>query len=229
MDYQVKQVLTEFSTQLDGYHALLLARLMNLVVKSNPYALLPVVVEADGGERVFEEVADLAIPDDDHLEVYPKLEEHILVIGRGCLEVHPEFKMEEATYKHGNDDVHFLRFTMPKVDKDRRDVLEQGVKVFYDEAKVQVEACKAKYQPRLAEKIVSVPKEDSDKAKEQFDNTYDNILQIMKDLVDDKNKEIEEAYQRYLKEQVSAGQVAQEEEAAQGVDVKSQLIMPTAE
>lgn len=227
MDFVVKTIISEYSAELEGYHALLLARLMNLCVKANPYSLLPVVVEVDEQQRVFEEVADVSIPDDDHLDVYPKLEENLFIIGKGVLEVHPEFKMSEESFKHGDDDIRYLRFTMPKVDKDRRDVLTQGVDVFYKETKSQLDQTKVKYEPRLAEKLTKLSPQEADEAKQKFNGTYDAVVKMTDDLVNDKNQEIEEAYQRYLQQKDAADKTMQEQQAAQGDDVKNKLTFPS--
>ena len=121
------------------------------------------------------------------------------------------------------DDIHYLRFTMPKVDKDRRDVLTQGVDVFYKETKSQLDQAKAKYEPRLAEKLIKLSEQEADEAKQKFNDTYDAVVKMSEVLVNDKNQEIEEAYQRYLQQKDAADKTMQEQQAAQGEDVKNKL------
>ena len=226
MDFAVKAVLSQFEGEMDAYYALLMMRLMNLCVKANPVSLLPVVVEADEQEKVFEEVADVSVPDEDHLDVYPKLDEFIFNICKGVMEVHPEFDMSQETYRHGDEDIRYLRFTMPAVNSDRRDVLNQGVDAFYEEAKKQFKETKAKYLIRLTEKVQKVSKEDADQAQDRFDNNYKTITDMAEDLINDKKKEIEEAYQRYLEKEAVREQEAQEQLAAEGEDMKSKLKLP---
>jgi len=225
MDYSVKLLNAEYSSLLEGYSGLFIVRLANLCVKSNPISLIPVIVDHPLGEKNIEEVADASVPDDDHIDVYPKLEDDIFVIGKGILEAHPEFKMSVETMKNGDEEMRYLHFTMPKVDKNRRDVLLQAVDACYNECKSQLDENKMKYEAQLAEKIPSLSKEDADKAKEDFNNTY----KANKDIIDTKNKEkiqeIEEAYQRYLKNKATSDKGAQEEAAATGDDVKTSFRM----
>ena len=86
MDYSVKLLNAEYSSLLEGYSGLFIVRLANLCVKSNPISLIPVIVDHPLGEKNIEEVADASVPDDDHIDVYPKLEDDIFVIGKGILE-----------------------------------------------------------------------------------------------------------------------------------------------
>ena len=74
MDYSVKMLLSEYSSVLEGYSGLLMVRLMNLCVKSNPVALIPVVIEHPRGDMPIEEVADASVPDEEHIDVFPKVE-----------------------------------------------------------------------------------------------------------------------------------------------------------
>ena len=227
MDYSVKMLLSEYSSVLEGYSGLLMVRLMNLCVKSNPVALIPVVIEHPRGDMPIEEVADASVPDEEHIDVFPKVEDDIFIIGKGILEAHPEFQMSQETMKSGDDEMQYLRFTMPKVDKNRRDVLLQAVDLFHEECKKQLLETKGKYQPQLADKLPNLSKEEADKAQDEFDNIYKANTDSAKETVEDKKKEIEEAYQRYLEKKKASEQAAQEQQAAEGEDVKSQLKMPT--
>ena len=180
-----------------------------------------------GEEKDFEEVADCAIPDDDHIEAYPKSEEFLFAIGKGVLEVHPEFIMKEKTIKMGGQDMRILSFKMPPVDKDRRDLLNNAVDAFYQETKAQHDETKAKYSVKIADRLSDASKEDADNYKKRFDDAYKNNCDIAQQTVDDKKKEIEEAYQRYLQNKATAEKAAKEQQAAEGEDVKSKLTFPS--
>jgi hypothetical protein len=68
---------------------------------------------------------------------------------------------------------------------------------------------------------------DSDDYKNRFDDYFKNNSNVAEQTVNDKKKEIEEAYQRYLQKKDAATQAVQEQQAAEGEDVKSQFKMPT--
>ncbi len=224
-----EKVQNEFERVMDGYTGLLTCRLLNLCVKAHPVALIPVQVELFGDIKNFEEVADCAIPDDDHLDAYPKSEDFITLIAKGVLEVHPEFIMSEKTTKGADHDVRYLSFKMPVVDKNRRDVLNDAVDVFYQEAKGQFDTTKGKYSVLLSEKLTQEPEEEVNGYKKRFDDSYANSCDVAKQLVDDKKKEIEEAYQRYLQGKAASEQAVQEQQAAEGEDAKSQFKLPFAD
>lgn len=227
MIYPAEKVLNEYKKMLDGYTGLLTCRLLNLCIKSHPVAMIPVTVELWGEDKAIEEVADVGIPDDDHITVFPKSQEFIFAIGKGVLEVHPEFQMEEKTMKVGNDDIHYLSFKMPKVDKNRRDILNTAVDTFYEETKAQYEKTRVTYSGKLLEKLKDDQSgNESDNYKKLFENEYKNNCEIAEQTINDKKKEIEEAYQRYLQNKASADQSAQEQKAAEGEDIKSQFKMP---
>ena len=231
MIYAVEQIESEFEKVMDGYTGLLTVRLQNLCVKSHPMAMIPVIVEVAGQENVLEDVAECAIPDDDHIEVYPKNEDYFLAVVKGVMETHPEFQAEEKNTKVGDSYLHYLSFKIPPVNKDRRDVLLNGVDVFYQEAKAQYEATKGKYTVKLTQKLTDVQasKEDVDEYKKRNEETYDNHKKLAEDTVNDKKKEIEDAYQRYLQNQDASEQASKEQQAAEGKEVKSSIQMPTFE
>lgn len=227
MVYAAETKEKEFEKVMDGYTGLLICRLHNLCVKAHPIALIPVLIDLWGEQKVFEEVADCAIPDDDHIEAYPKNEEFLFAIGKGVLEVHPEFILKEKTTKVADKDLRFLSFKIPPVDKNRRDILNNAVDAFYTEAKGQYADTKAKYYPQLLSNLQDEAKEELDNYKKRFEDAYKNNCDIAEQTVNDKKKEIEDAYQRYLQNKATADQSAQEQKAAAGEDVKSQFKMPT--
>ncbi len=229
MDYSIRLLKEEYSSVLEGYGGLLMMRLKNLCVKSDPVSLLPVVIEYEDRNMGIEELADVSVPDDDHLWVIPKDKEFIIPVAKGVLETHPEFKMSNEVLKNGDDEQPYLCFTMPEVDKDRYDALNQTVDIFYDDAKKSFEETRVKYDLRLAEKLPTMSMEDADKAKDDFEKTYQTNVDTAKTTVDDKKKEIADAYQRYQQEKSASDQGFKEQAAAAGEDVKSKLQMPSAE
>ena len=69
MNTIVNITLQDFAQKLRGYNMLFNYRLMNLCVKAEPAALMPVTVEIMGKEYNLEEVAEIRRPDEYHLEI----------------------------------------------------------------------------------------------------------------------------------------------------------------
>ena len=174
--------LTDLAKKLKGYVMLFNYRLSNLCVKAEPTALMPVSVFVADTEYNLEEVANIMRPDDFSFDVYPKNQNNLQEVIGGIFEAHPEFKMElkidKAEHEGGEDKSHLL-YTMPPVDKNRRKLLDEAAKIFHKECKVNLDATYAELQPRLVD----------DTARDQCDK-----------MLEQKQNEIEEGYQRYLNE-----------------------------
>lgn len=191
--------LQDFVQKIRGYNMLFNYRLMNLCVKAEPAAFVPVTVEIMGKEYNLEEVAEIRRPDEDHLEVRANNENNLDDIVGGIFDMHPEFILEMKTEKDVNDnDRKFASYSMPDVDKDRYDLLTKLTKTFYDECDVQIDAAYAKQQARFVNDLLNAPAEDADEAKGEMKSIYDDGKEEAKKIRDAKLKEIEEAYQRYL-------------------------------
>lgn len=229
MVYEIEKLHSEYAKVLDAYTGLLTIRSFNLLVKAHPVALIPVTVEAYGAECNLEDVADVAIPDDDHFELYPKNEEFLKDIGKAVFDVHPELKMEVASQvqRVDNDSIeqHYLRLEVPYVDKNRRDILLQGVDLCHEDVKAQYEETRLKYTAKLAETLLAMPDVDGDAAKKRFAETLKNHQEIARQTIEDKKQEIEEAYKRYCNKRASSAAATDEEDAALGNDAKSSYQM----
>ena len=229
MVYEIEKIHSEYSKVLEAYTGLLTIRLFNLLVKSHPVALIPVVVDAYGSDSNLEDVADVAIPDDDHFEIYPKNEEFLDAIGKAVFDVHPELKMEIVSdVKKADDDrieTHYMRLEVPYVDKNRRDILLQGVDLCHEDVKTQYQETRVKYLGQLTETLARMPEVDADATKKRFEETLKNHQDIARQTIDDKKKEIEEAYKRYCDKKASGAEATDEVAAARGEDAKSSYQM----
>ena len=215
MKLELEMTLAEYDRVLSGYTALLNLRLMNLCVKAEAAALLAVQIPFKGEKKRIEDVAKIAIPSDEYMEIYPIHEDLIEPITQSVLEVHPEFKpsRESVHITEQDKDYRFVRFTMPDVDDNRRDVLNAGVDVCLSATKAQIDAAKQRYTFRLTPDMQGISEADTEEVKKQFD----------KDSADDKKKEIEAAYQRYLTKQQEKEQAAKDKSDAEGEDAKKIL------
>lgn len=208
--------MTLAQQKMSAYVGLLTLRYCNLCVKADAGSLLAADIDVEGSQSELENVADVAMPDDYHLQVFPKRDIYIQPIARGIFECHPEFKVEvllmdlAGNVKDPQDereegDRQFLYYTMPEVDKDRRDLLTGGVKGLYDECKARIDALNVEYKGKLAAKGAAVStKEDMDEAYNALKENYEKACDMIRQQEQDKLDEIEEGYQRYLKEHPGA-------------------------
>ena len=201
MNHIIISQIDEAQKRMSGYIALLNYRFKNLCVKADIAAMLPVSVYADGQELNIEDVANVNMPDEYQLGVYPKEENDLQSIIQGIYEAHPEFKMEiKSTDGSDSEESNYALYTMPEVDKNRRDFLINGVKGLKDECLVRIDAVYADYQARFAKILVNVPAEDAAEANKALDKARRQCKEMVDDLLFQKEQEIEEGYQRYLEE-----------------------------
>lgn len=142
--------------------------------------------------------------------------------------MHPEFRqsLETVHIESKNKDLRYIRLTIPEVNKDRYDVLNNGVDAFYNEAKAQLDMNRQKYFVELSTVMNGEPKQDADEAKAQFDKLYDDNCKMAQQNVDDKKKEIEEAYQHYLEQENRRSLHEQDRREAEGHDIIDKMKLP---
>ena len=195
--------------KMSGYIGLLSFRYMNLCVKAEIVSLLPVTVFIDGQETNIEDVANVNMPNEFQLGVFPKEPSQLPDIIAAIYEAHPEFKMEKKSTGDTEDESsQFVLYTMPEVDKDRHDLLMDAVKSLYDECRARLKAIYSEYQARFVELLVKVSPQEAEEAKKALDDLNDKCHDMVIDLLNKKQDEIEEAYLRYLekKEQQKLGE-----------------------
>ena len=181
--------IDEAQKRMSGYIALLNYRFKNLCVKADIAALLPVSVYANGEELNIEDVANVNMPDEYQLGVYPKEVEDLQPIIQGIYEAHPEFKMEIMSTDDSEDEASkYVLYTMPEVDKNRRDFLMTGVKGLYEESQARIEAVYAKYQTRFAEMLVNASVQDASDANKALEDAYDRCSDMTEQLLNRSSK-----------------------------------------
>ena len=193
--------ISEFQKKLNGYNMLFNYRMSNLCVKVEPTALMPVTVILANAEYNLEEVADIIKVDDFSIDVYPKNQNNLQQVIDGIFDVHPEFKMELKTDKaetEGGEDKHHAFYTMPEVNKDRRDLLNDLTKTFHKECQINLDATYAELQVRLMEPYTKMSPAEIDEARQGFENIFNKAKEMCDKLLQLKLNEIEEGYQRYF-------------------------------
>lgn len=216
---QIKQT----EEQMLAYTTLLTFRYMNLCIKAEAAALMPVNVPL-GVENVnIEEVAQVGTPDDYHLAIIPKNDDVVNSIVSGVMNAHPEFKLERKTIKQENgEELSYLLYEMPEVDANRRDFLHQAIKSLYNEAKARIENIYADATTGLTQLIQPTP-EEAKEITDALDKLHDDYLKKLKDLYLSKDGEIDDGYQRYLNQHSSDEEETEENPA--GYDVVSGMRM----
>ena len=232
-----RAIIKEFDQlgeMLSNYCGMFSYRLKNLCVKAEEVSLLPIQVMIDGEMQNLEKCTTIAKKDDYSFMIFPNFDEDIETLGIGILRVHPEFKQKiesmkvDSSNENGQPkkiDVRYILVTMPDVDKNRYDVLKEGVKTCYNECKMQMDMANQKADVRFTE--LSVGEEDGDlkklsDARKKLNETWNGQRDK---LYEDKLKEIEEAHNKWLTEKADRYQTQEEERAANGEDVTYSMRM----
>jgi ribosome recycling factor len=229
MRITVYKLLQEAQQKMNGFAVYMNYQFMHFGVKAEPAALLSVEVEV-GGERMnLEDVADVAIPQDDQFALIPKEQDFLFDICKAVAQAHPDYKIgqksineEEEDSLDGEEDRYVL-CTMPEVNDDRHDVGMNYVKAIYEEMTAKIDTTHAAYGAEIIKQLASAKPEEIDEAKEEFQKIYDQMKDICKSYREEKEKQIEEAYQDYLKKKAEAEQAESERQAARGEDKSSRL------
>lgn len=91
----------------------------------------------------------------------------------------------------------FLLYTMPDVDKERRDLLTATVKSLHAECMLRLDAVFARNSEAFAMMLTSANMQDADTLKGDLERIYKEFKNRADRLRDEKIKEIDEAYARY--------------------------------
>ena len=233
MRKSIEALISEMKSKMSGYAVMLQYRYMNLCVKAEPAALLSFTVTDDEGEETnLEEVASAGLANDYQFEIYPNDPKMVFAICKGIKEAHPEFKIDtrtEESDEESEENQVVIVCTMPEVNKDRHDLLIEGVDTLYDQCKAKLDANHVTYKARLTAKLVGSSEDDIQEAEDELEKVYKTHDDICLEYKEEKVKEIEEAYQRYLDEQKKKQDAADERAAARGENAKTQYRVDRSE
>lgn len=217
---------------LSNFNAMFAFRLMNLCVKAEEVALLPVKVIVEGELQNLEQCASLHKKDDYTFVIIPKFDEDIKTIGLAIANVHPEFKQRvestrvEVPQPDGSKkevEAHYIEVEMPEVDDNRYDVLKDGVKLSYEDCKMRMEVANAKADAKFAELTVGEDKENIEAIKQEREKLNNQWYGQRDKLYKEKLQEIEDAHNKWLSEKAEHDQKAADEAAARGEDVITKM------
>lgn len=217
--------IQEIEKKYGSYQYLLTFRYANICVKADAMSLMPVTVVVGATGMNIEDVAEVAEMDEYHLGIIPKNQDMLRDIEQAILYAHPEFKISHQKMEEGEADSTFLICEMPEVDKNRRDALTEAVKSLHDECKAQIDAVLLEEKNGFAELMADDP-ESLKEAADQLNEKHNNALNDIMDLRNKKLDEIEDAYSKYLE---NHAQEEEEESQQSDVDVTQSMHMGSEE
>ncbi len=237
MRNSVRLLLKEAQQKMDAYAVYMNYQFMHFSVKAEPAALLSVDVQIDGNSVNLEDVADVSLPADNQFALIPKDNVFLFPISKAIARSHPEYKQERrdldenaAQSEEESDEVNkYILCTMPEVNKDRRDAGMDYVKTLHEEASARMDSTNSAYTAKIAAKLVGANQEELDEANGQLKELYDQHKSMLDSYRSEKEKQIEEAYQKYLKGKAESEQVESERQAARGEGVGKRMSMESFE
>ena len=106
----------------------------------------------------------------------------------------------DDVFDEDSPETKYLLYTMPEVNKDRHDFLDNGVKLLHQQCMVRLDAEYAAGQKRLNESEKYSSEKDMAEARQDLKDILDDIKDKADQMLQDKEQEIEEAYLHYLKQ-----------------------------
>ena len=216
----INELFDETKQKMNGHTMLYYFHLSNLCITADPMALLSATVKIEGKELNLEDVASVSLPNDKQFAVKPKDADYIVPITKAIKLEHPEFKMEEKTEEDeitGEENV-VIYYTMPDMNQERHDVCTEYIKVQYDATSTKLEAIFSQGSAKIALKMNGASEENIKLAKDKLQEIYDWHTNTLKKLKEDKEKEVEDAYQAFLAGEQEETKASEEKQAAEGVD-----------
>lgn len=216
----INELFDETKQKMNGHTMLFYFHLSNLCITADPMALLSATIKIEGKEFNLEEVTTVSLPNDKQFAVLPKDKEYLLPITKAIKLEHPEFKLEEKQEKDeitGEDNI-VIYYTMPEMNKERHDVCMEYIKAQFDVANTKLEAIFSQGSAKVALKMKEASEENIKLAKDKLQEIYDWHTNTLKKLKEDKEKEVEEAYQAFLTGEQEENKATEEKQAAEGID-----------
>lgn len=216
----INELFDETKQKMNGHTMLYYFHLSNLCITADPMALLSSTVKIDGQDLNLEDVANVAIPNDKQFAIMPKDAEYLLPITKAIKLEHPEFELEEKTEKDeitGEDNV-VIYYTMPEMKQERHDVCMEYIKAQFDVTNAKLEAIFSQGSAKVALKMNGASEENLQLAKDKLQEIYDWHTNTLKKLREDKEKEVEDAFQAYLAGEQEETKATEEKQAAEGID-----------
>lgn len=229
MKRSIVNTLNELNGRIMGHVAVMSYGYCQLCVKADASSILGFEETWNGLPQKIEDLADVYVHaeegDDDKLDLFPKRSEYLPLLAKGIVEIHPEFKQDLLTFEgvdkedEDSPDAKYLRLTMPEVNKDRRDVIMDALDLLHKQCLVKLDALKVKYEAKLTQLTVTSDPAAVKEAQDTLTEQIDQGKEMCENLTEEKRKEVEDAYQRYLTQQERSGE-AQKKDTHIGQQLK---------
>ncbi len=216
----INEIFDETQQKMNSHTMLFYYRLTQLCITADPMALLSATIKIDGKDLNLEDVATVSLPNDKQFAIQAKDADYILPITKAIKLEHPEFEIEEKTEKDqisGENNV-VIYYTVPKMNKDRYDVCMEYIKTQYDITSTKLETIFSTCSTKIAIRMAGASTEQLKLAKDKLQETYDWHTNTIKKLRENKEKEVEEAYQAFLSGEKEENNATAERQAAEGID-----------
>ena len=216
----INEIFDETKQKMNGHTMLFYFHLSNLCIKADPMALLSATIKIEDKDLNLEDVASVSIPNDNQFAVRAKDTEYIMPITKGIKLEHPEFKLEEKTEKDEitGEDYVVIYYTMPEMNEERHNVCLEYIKANFDATSAKLEAIFSQGSAKVALKMTGASEENIKLAKDTLQEIYDWHTDTLKKLKEDKEKEVEDAYQAFQTGEQEENKATEEKQAAEGVD-----------
>lgn len=197
----------QLEEKLTGYLGMMNFRYLNLCIKAEEVSLLPVKVNIDGSQLNIEDVAIASKKNEYEIMVFPKMEDDLPPTAEAIAKVHPEFKqsiekmeMEVPNLKFEMEKrmVPYILLTMPEVNDDRRDELENLTNAIHDYTKGQMDTAYANTMAQMAPLLIDESPADVDEIKKALDKLKSDKDEHREKLHAEKLQEINNAYLEWL-------------------------------
>jgi ribosome recycling factor len=228
--------MNQLQEKLQNSTAIMYFSYKNLCVKAEEASLLPITVEIEGEGKKLEDVATIMQKDEYRFAIVPNYDDEMVALAEGVAKMHPEFKQSRETISvdpedgSGPRDVEYLLVTMPDVDKERRDLLKEYVDTLYDECKAKIEKAVAEAEIQLALHSEGEKPEYMDDVRKAMKENREQWQDHCKKMHEEKLKEIEDGYQRWLAGKEEKQKASQEkvESVGEAVTQRMKLTPPKA-
>ena len=224
-----RSIISQFNQLQEKYIGLVATlnyRYLNLCIKAEEASLLPVKVHVNSGEVLNLEHCATMVKDNDYeFMIIPNFEDDLPQIAEGIAMVHPEFKQSvekmtlEATEEYQSaEQVPYILLTMPEVDDERHDFMLETVDAMYDDCKLRMETAYAEHSAAITRELGDQSEETANQVKQALEKLNEEKSAQRDEMHENKLKEIEEAYQKWLGDYAKQEIAKMEEEAARGED-----------